>query len=105
MRIFVTLECNHVNEYVDRDFSVGDERMCTRCNRVGRIVQIDAQYSYNCATCHTGRSYGMSLLTCERGAGAHIRKYPDHTVQLRAGIKILRILTGKISQKPFDIPF
>lgn len=104
MRTFVTLTCGHVSEYVARVFALGDERMCIRCNRVGRITQIDAQYRYQCKTCRSGRSYGMSKLTMEREADAHMRRSPSHTVQLLAGDAVIGIRAGKILQKPLDFP-
>lgn len=104
MRTFVTLSCGHVNEYDNRKFELFDERMCSRCNQVGFITQIDAQYRISCKTCRYGASFGMSRLKADLAASAHLRRKQGHTVQILAGESLLVVVSSKRFEQTLDLP-
>lgn len=103
--VLAELQCRHVTKLMSGRYQPGDEVFCRKCNALTTVVSLPSEYAYKCRDCRAGRQYGAGKFAALRGRDRHLRRYPEHTVRLLLGGKVLDEVQGKTVMQllPFDV--
>lgn len=102
----VILSCRH-EIYFDYPWPDRDDKLlCQKCGyKEVTVTKVTDEYYYKCTDCFTTKYFGTNgYALMVQKASLHSRKYPEHTVELRHGERLLKTYKPHTVPLPLAIP-